>query len=215
MTAAPPPPPGHPAPNALARDARAEALVAGLRGRAIVLIGMMGSGKTSVGKRLATRLGLAFHDADAEIEAAAGMTIAEIFARHGEPHFRDGERKVMARLLHHGTQVLATGGGAFMNAATREAIAARGVSVWLKADFDVLMKRVRKRATRPLLQTPDPEGALRGLIEQRYPVYAQADISVLSQDGPHEAVVESALRALETFVAAPPRPLTLEETSSS
>ncbi len=139
-------PPAGPPP----RDARAQALVAALGSRAIVLIGMMGSGKTSVGRRLAARLGLPFHDADAEIEAAAGMTIPEIFARHGEAHFRDGERKVMARLLQFGPQVLATGGGAFMNEATRAAIAAHGVSVWLKAEFEVLMRRVRKRATRPL-----------------------------------------------------------------
>lgn len=185
------------------RDARAQSLVEALGTRAIVLIGMMGSGKTSVGRRLATRLGLSFHDADAEIEAAAGMSIPEIFARHGEAHFRDGERKVMARLLQFGPQVLATGGGAFMNEATRAAIAAQGVSVWLKADFDVLMRRVRKRATRPLLQTPDPEGTLRGLIVARYPVYQQADICVVSQDGPHEAVVEDALRAIENHLAAP------------
>jgi len=192
-------PPGAP----LTRDARGEALVSALGRRAIVLIGMMGSGKTSVGKRLAARLGLPFHDADAEIEAAAGMSITDIFALHGEPYFREGERKVMLRLLQGGPQVLATGGGAFMNETTRTAIAAYGVSVWLKADFDVLMKRVRKRATRPLLQTPDPEGALRGLIATRYPVYQLADLCVMSQDGPHEAVVEDVTRALETFVAAP------------
>jgi shikimate kinase/3-dehydroquinate synthase len=192
-------PPAGPPP----RDARAQALVAALGSRAIVLIGMMGSGKTSVGRRLAARLGLPFHDADAEIEAAAGMTIPEIFARHGEAHFRDGERKVMARLLQFGPQVLATGGGAFMNEATRAAIAAHGVSVWLKAEFDVLMRRVRKRATRPLLQTPDPEGTLRGLIAARYPIYQLADVCVVSQDGPHEAAVEETLRAIETYVAAP------------
>ena len=198
-------------PSASPRDARAEAIVAGLQGRALVLIGMMGSGKTSVGKRLAARLGLPFHDADAEIEAAAQLTIAEIFAKHGEPHFRDGERKVMSRLLQLGPQVLATGGGAFMNEATRGAIAARGLSVWLRADFDVLMKRVRKRATRPLLQTPDPEGTLRNLIAQRYPTYELADICVVSQDGPHEAVVEAALRAIEAYLADPKRPLAIEE----
>ena len=197
------------------RDRRAEALIAALQGRAIVLVGMMGSGKTSVGKRLAARLGLPFHDADAEIETAAGMTIPEIFARHGEPHFREGERKVMGRLLQFGPQVLATGGGAFMNEATRAAIAERGVSVWLKAEFDVLMKRVRKRATRPLLQTPDPEGTLRGLIAQRYPVYERADVCVISQDGPHEAAVEETMRAIEAYLAAPKRPLALPEASAA
>ena len=197
------------------RDRRDEALIAALQGRAIVLIGMMGSGKTSVGKRLAARLGLPPHAAAAEIEPAAGMTIPEIFARHGEPHFREGERKVMGRLLQFGPQVLATGGGAFMNEATRAAIAERGVSVWLKAEFDVLMKRVRKRATRPLLQTPDPEGTLRGLIAQRYPVYERADVCVISQDGPHEAAVEETMRAIEAYLAAPKRPLALPEASAA
>src|SRR5450631_2702676 len=134
-----------------------DALVAALEGRSIVLVGMMGAGKTSVGRRLSARLNLPFVDADAEIEAGAQMTIPEIFERFGEAYFRDGERKVIARLLQEGQKVLATGGGAFLNETTRQRIAAAGVSFWLKPDFDVLIRRVRKRSNRPLLQTADPE----------------------------------------------------------
>ncbi len=176
------------------------ALIAALGKRCIVLVGMMGSGKTSVGRRLAARLGLDFADADAEIETAHRMTIPEIFAVHGEPYFRDGERRVIARLLAEGPKVVATGGGAFMNAETRARIAEHGVSIWLKADFDVLMRRVRRRANRPLLQTPDPEGALRKLIDDRYPIYAQADVTVISHDGPHEAVVAETMQNLMSYL---------------
>ncbi|SON57859.1 Shikimate kinase 1 [Hartmannibacter diazotrophicus] len=164
--------------------------------RSIVLIGMMGAGKSSVGKRLAARLGLGFVDADHAIEEAANQTIPEIFAEHGEEYFRTGERKVIARLLKDGPQVLATGGGAFMNGETREAIAATGISVWLKADVAVLFERVKKRPTRPLLQNPDPEGTLRRLVEERYPVYGLADITVLSRDAPHDVVVNDLISAL-------------------
>ena len=164
--------------------------------RSIVLVGMMGSGKSSVGRRLAARLGLPFSDADVEIEQAAGMTIPEIFAAHGETFFRDGERRVIARLLTSGPRVLATGGGAFMSEETRQRIAAHGVSIWLKAEPDVLMRRVRKRANRPLLQTPDPEGTLRALLAAREPVYALADITVQSHDTPHESVVGEIFVAL-------------------
>ena len=164
--------------------------------RSLVLVGMMGAGKTSVGKRLAARLGLPFVDADEEIEAGARMTISEIFQKFGEPYFRDGERRVIARLLEAGPCVLATGGGAFMNAATRERIGERGVSIWLRPDFEVLYRRVRKRSNRPLLQTADPEGTLRRLIEEREPTYALADITIESRDGPHDAVVEQILAAL-------------------
>lgn len=190
-----------------ARDERAVRLVDALQGRSIVLIGMMGSGKTTIGRRLALRLGLDFVDADVEIEAAHRMTIPEIFKRHGEAYFRDGERRVMARLLAKGPQVLATGGGAFMNETTRTAIAERGLSIWFKADFDVLMRRVRKKSHRPLLQTADPEGTLRGLIEARYPTYALADITIISREGPHEVVVEDTMLGLEKYLAHPARDL--------
>ena len=151
------------------------ALLAALGRRSVVLVGMMGAGKSSIGRRLAQRLGVSFVDADAEIEAAAGMTIAEIFATYGEPDFRSGEARVIARLLDQGQQVLATGGGAFMNAETRAGIRAKGVSVWLKADFEVLMRRVKRRATadRPMLQG-DPAQRIRHLMDERYPVYAEA-----------------------------------------
>ncbi|WP_245424124.1 3-dehydroquinate synthase [Methylovirgula sp. 4M-Z18] len=182
------------------------ALLAALGARCIVLVGMMGSGKTSVGRRLAARLGLDFADADAEIEAAHRMTIPEIFARHGEPYFRDGERRVLARLLAEGPKVVATGGGAFMNAETRARIAELGVSIWLKADFDVLIRRVRRRANRPLLQTPDPEGALRKLIDDRYPTYALADVTVVSHDGPHEMVMAETMQALMSYLNVHPAP---------
>ncbi len=179
-----------------------EALASALGGRSIVLVGMMGAGKTSVGRRLAQRLGLPFVDADAEIEAGARMTIPEIFERFGEPYFRDGERKVIARLLDEGQKVLATGGGAFMNAATRERIAGAGVSVWLKPEFEVLLRRVRKRSNRPLLQTADPETTLRRLLEERSPTYALADITVESREGPHEATVDAIVGALRRRIEA-------------
>ncbi|WP_332686611.1 shikimate kinase [Bosea sp. (in: a-proteobacteria)] len=174
------------------------ALRAALGERAVVLVGMMGSGKSSVGKRLGARLGLAFVDADTEIETAAGMSIPDIFAQRGETEFRDGERRVIARILTtRAPLVLATGGGAYMNADTRARIAELGVSIWLKADFDVLMRRVRKRSNRPLLRTADPEGTMRRLLAEREPVYGQADITVISSDDPHEIVVEAALAELE------------------
>ncbi len=179
------------------------ALVEGLGGRSIVLVGLMGAGKTSVGKRLAARLHLPFVDADAEIEKAADATIPEIFARHGEAYFRDGERRVIRRLLDGRPKVLATGGGAFMNAETRAAIAAGGVSVWLRAELDILMARVRKRSNRPLLQTADPEATMRRLMDERYPVYAGADIHILSRDVPHDVVAEEVVSALATFLAVP------------
>src|SRR5580692_13029202 len=144
--------------------------------RSIVLVGMMGVGKSSIGRRLGVRLGVPFVDADAEIETAAGTTIADIFARHGEADFRNGEARVIARLLESGPQVLATGGGAFMNADTRAAMQAKAVSIWLSADFDVLMRRVSKRKSeRPLLQTADPAETLRRLLAEREPIYALAD----------------------------------------
>ena len=172
------------------------AIVAALGRRSVVLVGMMGAGKSSIGRRLAARLGIPFVDADTEIEAAAGMTIPEIFDAHGEPYFRAGEARVIARLLDGGPQVLATGGGAFMNADTRAAIRARGVSFWLKADFDVLLRRIRRRTDRPMLKTADPEETLKRLMAERYPVYAEADATIVSRDAPHEKIVDEIVDAL-------------------
>lgn len=181
-------------------SARAHGLLARLGERSIVLVGMMGAGKTSVGKRLAARLALPFVDADHAIEEAANQTIPEIFAAHGEAYFRDGERRVIARLLRDRRQVIATGGGAWMNAETRAAIRASGVSIWLKADADLLFERVKRRANRPLLQTEDPEGTLRRLVAERYPVYAEADLTVVSRDVPHEAMVDDVIAALDAHL---------------
>ncbi|GJD36180.1 shikimate kinase [Methylobacterium aerolatum] len=172
--------------------------------RSIVLVGLMGAGKSTVGRRLATRLGLLFKDADNEIEAAAGLTIPDIFAIYGEPSFRDGEERVITRLLRAGPLVLATGGGAYLRPATREHIRERGISVWLKADLDVLMRRVRKRGNRPLLQTEDPEATMRALMEVRHPVYAEADIVVMSRDVSQDRVVEDVMEALVSFLEPPP-----------
>ncbi len=155
----------------------------------IVLIGLMGAGKSSIGRRLAARLNLPFKDADTEIEAAANMSVAEIFENHGETAFRDGERKVIARLLSGARQVLATGGGAYMDPETRALIAKSGTSIWLRAELDTLTKRCMKRNSRPLLKTGDPKEILKGLMDQRYPVYAEADIVVDSGEGPHEIVI--------------------------
>ena len=169
--------------------------------RSIVLVGLMGAGKSTVGRRLAARLDLPFKDADAEIEAAAGMSIADIFATHGEPYFREGERRVIGRLLQEGPCVLATGGGAFMNPETRARIGEAGISVWLKAELDVLMRRVRKRSNRPLLKNADPESSMRQLMAARQPVYALADLTVESRDTPHERVVDDALNALLAWLS--------------
>ncbi|MGL4438134.1 MAG: shikimate kinase [Bosea sp. (in: a-proteobacteria)] len=169
--------------------------------RSIVLVGMMGSGKSTIGTRLALRTGLRFVDADTEIERAARMSIPDIFASRGEAEFRAGERRVIARLLGQGPQIIATGGGAFMSAETREKVAASGVSVWLRADPETLLKRVRKRANRPLLQTEDPEGTLRRLLIEREPVYALSDIDVLSREEPHDVVVDAVLSALDAYLA--------------
>lgn len=172
-----------------ARPARRAAADSLQPARSIVLVGLMGAGKTKIGRRLAARLNLPFFDSDEEIEAAAGETIEEIFANRGEAVFRDGERRVIARLLHGPVHVLATGGGAFMDPATRRIIAARGVSVWLRAGLDVLFARVSRRTNRPLLKTPDPRGVLAELIERRYPIYVEADITVDSGEGAPDATV--------------------------
>ena len=179
------------------RDARAQAIVDQLGTRSIALVGMMGAGKTVIGRRLATRLGVEFIDTDQEIEEAACLTIPEIFERHGEAYFRDRECRIVARLIGAGPRVVATGGGAFIHAATRAAIRAGAISVWLKADFDVLMRRVRKRSNRPILYTPDPEATMRRLIEVRYPIYAEADATVVSRDGAQDHVVQDVMTALE------------------
>jgi shikimate kinase len=166
------------------------AIARALGRRSIVLVGMMGAGKSSVGRRLAARLGIPFVDADSEIESAAGMTIADIFAQHGENYFRAGEARVIARLLDHGPQVMATGGGAVMDANTRALIRAKGISVWLKADVDVLLKRTRRRNERPLADR------IKDLLPLREPIYAEADITVQSRDEPHETIVDEIVGVL-------------------
>jgi shikimate kinase len=168
--------------------------------RTIVLVGLMGAGKSKIGRRLAARLALPFFDSDVEIEAAAGESIEEIFRRHGEAAFRDGERRVIARLLRQPVHVLATGGGAFMDPHTRVLIARRAVSVWLRAELDVLLARVARRSNRPLLQEQDPRAVLSELIERRYPIYAEADVTIDSGEGPPDATV---LRVLAALAGAP------------
>ena len=185
--------------NKLAGPAADAALLATLGTRSIVLIGMMGAGKSSVGRKLAQRLGLPFVDADVQIEEAAGMSIPDIFETRGEAEFRSGEARVIARLLDGGPQVLATGGGAFMNPDTRALIRDKGISVWLKADFEVLMKRIRRRSDRPMLKTADPAATLRQLMDARYPVYAEADITVETGHAPAAATVERVIEALAAF----------------
>lgn len=176
--------------------------------RSIVLIGLMGAGKSSVGRRLAARMGLPFVDADHEIEAAAGCSISDFFELHGEEAFREGEYRVILRLLKAPLQVIATGGGSFMDQRTRAAIAEHGISVWLRADLEVLLRRVARRANRPLLQHGDPRQILSALMAERYPVYAEADIVVDSIDKPHEHVVEAVAAALKRrdWPSKAPRP---------
>ena len=165
-------------------------------GRPIVLVGLMGVGKSTVGRRLAIRLAVPFVDADHEIESAAGMSITEIFAHYGEPYFRDGERRVIARLMDGTPKVIATGGGAFVNDETRALILAQSTAIWLNAHPDVLAERVKRRDTRPLLRGRDPRRVLADLAEQRDPFYAQAHIHISSQRGPHEATVAAILKAI-------------------
>jgi shikimate kinase len=167
-----------------------------LGSRSIVLVGMPGCGKSAIGRRLAPRLGLPFVDADEEIERAAGKPITEIFADHGEAYFRDGERRVIARLLASGPQVLATGGGALMSEETRDSIRRSGISVWVKADLPILVRRVSKRSTRPLFHGRDAEAVMRELIAERHPVFATADVTVDSRDVQHETIVAEILEAL-------------------
>ncbi len=170
----------------------------------IVLVGLMGSGKSAIGRRLAARIGTEFIDADNEIEKAAGLSINDIFEVHGEQAFRDGERRVIARILSGPVHVLATGGGAFMDAETRKLVKQRGISVWLRAEFDVLLRRVSRRNNRPLLKGDNKEEVLRGLIEARYPTYGEADITVQSQDGPHDETVNEVIAALKQFMQNQP-----------
>ncbi len=167
-----------------------------LGNRPVVLIGLMGAGKSSIGRRLADKLDLPFVDADHEIEVAAGKSIPEIFADHGEEYFREGERRVISRLMENGAQVLATGGGAYMNDKTRSLIEARGISVWLKAELPLLMRRVSKRSDRPLLKAGNPEQVMKDLMAKRYPVYAQADVTVESRDVQHAQMVNEVIKGL-------------------
>ncbi len=167
-----------------------------LENRVIVFVGLMGAGKTAIGKRVAQLLDLPFIDSDHEIEAVSRMTIPELFEAYGEPEFRALEQRVIERLLREGPCVVSTGGGAFMNAQTRGAIAARGVSLWLKAELDLLMDRVGRNQNRPLLKNPDPRAVMQRLMDERYPVYAQADITVVTRDAKREIIADEALRAL-------------------
>ncbi len=187
---------------AASRSASDGRIVAALGDRSIVLVGMMGAGKSAIGRRLAARLHLPFVDADHEIEMAAGMSISDIFAVHGETGFRDGEARVIARLLDGGPVVLATGGGAFMREETRARIKAKGVSIWLKADVDVILRRVKRRNNRPLLQTGDPAATIERLCAERHPFYAEADLTVVSRDVSHDKVVEDCAAALAEWLAA-------------
>ena len=179
-----------------ASASQAAEISAALGTRSVVLVGMMGAGKSTIGRRLAARLRLPFLDADIEIEAAAGMSIPDIFECHGEPHFRDGEARVIARLLEGGPVVLATGGGAFMREETRELIRDKAISIWLKADADIIMRRVKRRADRPLLKTADPAGTVERLIGEREPFYRHADLTIWSRDVPHEKIVDECIEAL-------------------
>lgn len=185
-------------PPPIALHPGANAFRARLGARSIVLVGMPGSGKSSIGRRLGQRLGLEFADADAEIERAANMTIPELFQTKGEAEFRKGEQKVIARLLEGGPQVIATGGGAFMNADTRTRIKEKGVSIWLKADVETLLKRVKRKSNRPLLLNADPEGTLRNLLAAREATYGEADLTITSCEVPHEEVVEDIVKLLDT-----------------
>ena len=179
----------------------AAAIKAKLGKRSIVIVGLMGAGKSTIGKKLAQMLGLSFIDADTEIETVSRMTIAELFAAYGEAEFRDLERRVIKRILRSGPRVLATGGGAFMNEATRRTIAKAGISVWLRAELDVLMERVSRKGNRPLLKTADPRATMQSLMDSRYPIYAEADITVLSRDEKKDVMVVEVIEALASIPA--------------
>ncbi|MCP4933688.1 MAG: shikimate kinase [bacterium] len=179
---------------------RRELLLSKLGDRSIILVGLMGAGKTVIGRMLAKRLKLPFVDADQEIEAAAGMSIKDIFAEHGEAYFRDGERKVIKRILDNGPQILATGGGAMINKQTRDAITKCGITLWLKADLDILMERVSRKNTRPLLQTDDPRSVMKKLLDERYPIYGLSDVSVVSRNVQKRTIVTEAVVNLCEFL---------------
>ena len=187
-------------PDAATRQARAEELVERLGGKPIVLVGMMGAGKTTVGRRVAARLNRNILDSDEEIEKAAQMTIPEIFDQRGEPEFRAGETRVIARVLKDADIILATGGGAFVNSETRALVKAEAISVWLKANADVLFERVSRRSNRPLLKTPNPRATLEKLIEERYPIYADADITVPSREVPQDVVAQDVIDAVLAYL---------------
>ncbi len=172
-----------------------------LEGRSIVLVGLMGAGKTAIGRRVAQALGLDFVDSDHEIETVSRMTIPELFERYGEPEFRALEERVVTRLVRDRSQVVSTGGGAYMNPNTRAAIAENGISVWLKADLDTLMARVAKKPNRPLLKAPDPRAVFETLMAERYPVYAQADITVMTRDVKREEIMSEVIQAIEAWIA--------------
>ena len=167
-----------------------------LASKSLVFVGLMGAGKSAIGRRVAAQLDLPFLDADNEIEAAAGKTISDIFAEDGEPYFRDREERVIERLLIEGPCILATGGGAFITKTTRQLILSQAISIWLKADLDVLMERVGRRDHRPLLKTQDPRAVMQKLMDDRYPIYAQANITIESRDVPHEVIVHEIIEAL-------------------
>ena len=171
-------------------------LLARLGTRSVVFVGLMGAGKTAIGRKVATTLGLPFADSDMEIESVSRMSIADLFERYGEAEFRSLEQRVILRVLESGPQILSTGGGAFMNAQTRAAIAGRGISVWLKADIDILMDRVSKKQNRPLLKNADPRGVLERLMAERYPIYALADVTVPTRDERKEVIAEEVIEAL-------------------
>ena len=183
----------------------ARAVRRALEKRSVILVGMMGSGKSSIGRRLSAALELPFVDADAEIEEAAGMTIEEIFAIHGEPYFREGEERVIRRILEGSPQVVSTGGGAVVSAQTRAAIAKSGISIWLDAPLEVLLQRVMRRDNRPLLKSADPRAVLTRLLAERQPYYEQAHLRIESRDAPHEAVVDDILAILSAHLAAEKR----------
>jgi len=181
----------------------AATLLARLGDRSIVFVGLMGAGKTAIGRKLSQMLGLPFVDSDHEIEQVSRMTVAELFEQYGEAEFRALEARVIERLLKGGPQIFSTGGGAFMNAQTRQGVAERGVSIWLKADLDLLMQRVAKKPSRPLLQNPDPRAVMARLMEERYPIYATADITIQTRDERREIIATEVLEALKTRLAAP------------